>query len=195
MRVFKTILYWFVSLTWGLLMSTYGLLCAFALLISGHKPKIFHYSVYFEAGSGWGGFEAGCFFIVNKNPSLSLKQHEHGHGIQNLMLGPLFPFLVGIPSALRYWLREMPDTKKRILFTIFAPLCLLALFSPLIICGFYFNILWLWILGLSIYTYIISLCIWLAVQIPQYKTSPWPTYDSFWPEGWATSIGQKLFKT
>lgn len=33
--------------------------------------------------------------------------HEWGHGIQNIILGPLMPFLVAIPSCIRYWYREL----------------------------------------------------------------------------------------
>ncbi len=78
----------------------------YALLVTGHKPKRFHSNIYFEVGTGWGGFKAGGFFFVNKNPSLHLRQHESGHGIQNLMLGVFMPFIVSIPSAIRYWYRE-----------------------------------------------------------------------------------------
>ena len=107
MKTFKAILFWLASCTWGILMTLFGAIVALALLISGHKPKTFHYLVYFEVGNGWGGFEAGPFFVANKGVGLYLKQHEAGHGLQNIMLGPLMPFLVSIPSAIRYWYREI----------------------------------------------------------------------------------------
>lgn len=88
-------------------MTLFGALCALALLITGHRPQRFHYFVYFEVGTGWGGFEAGGFFFVNKNASLHIKQHESGHGLQNIMLGVLMPFIVSIPSCIRYWYREI----------------------------------------------------------------------------------------
>lgn len=107
MKTFKCVLFWIASCTWGILLTLFGALVALALLVSGHKPKVFHYYVYFEVGEGWGGFEAGPFFVTNKNASLSIRQHEAGHGLQNIMLGPLMPFLVSIPSAARYWYREI----------------------------------------------------------------------------------------
>ena len=107
MKIVKGILFWVLSLSWGLPMTLFGAICAFALLVTGHKPQRFHYFVYFEVGSGWGGFEAGGFFFVNKNPSQHIKQHESGHGLQNIMLGVLMPFLVSIPSMIRYWYREL----------------------------------------------------------------------------------------
>lgn len=109
MKIFKTVLYWLASFTWGIVMTLFGCICALGLLITGHKPQKFHYSIYFEVGQNWGGFEAGPFFFCNKNSSLHIKQHEHGHGIQNIIFGPLMPFLVSIPSCARYWYREVQD--------------------------------------------------------------------------------------
>ncbi len=115
MKVIKGIGFWFVSLTWGLPMTLLGALIALALLMTGHKPKRFHYNIYFEVGEGWGGMEYGGFFFVNKNPSLHTRQHEAGHGLQNLMLGVFMPFVICIPSAVRYWYREylVRSGKKR----------------------------------------------------------------------------------
>lgn len=115
MKVLKGIGYWFVSLTWGLPMTLLGALIAIALLITGHKPKRFHYNVYFEVGERWGGLEAGGFFFVNRHASQYIKQHEAGHGLQNLMLGMFMPFVICIPSAIRYLYRKylLRSGKKR----------------------------------------------------------------------------------
>lgn len=107
MKTLKVIGFWLLSWTWGLPMTLFGGLVALGLLITGHKPKRFHHFIYFEVGSNWGGFEAGCFFFANKNSSLHLKQHESGHGIQNIIFGWLMPFIVSIPSCVRYWYREI----------------------------------------------------------------------------------------
>lgn len=107
MRILKAILFWLLSLTWGLPMTLFGAICALGLLITGHKPQRFHYFIYFEVGESWGGFEAGGFFFVNKHPTLHIKQHECGHGVQNIILGVFMPFLVSIPSCIRYWYREI----------------------------------------------------------------------------------------
>ena len=112
MKTFKTIIFWFLSLTWGLPMTLMGAIVAFALLITGHKPKCFHHSIYFEVGENWGGFEAGGFFFTDKTPSLHTKQHESGHGLQNIVLGPLMPFVVSIPSAIRYWYRRIKQKRN-----------------------------------------------------------------------------------
>lgn len=107
MKIVKGIFFWVLSLTWGLPMTLFGAVCAFVMLITGHKPHRFHYLVYFEVGEGWGGFEAGGFFFVNKSSSQHIKRHESGHGLQNILLGVFMPFLVSIPSMVRYWYREI----------------------------------------------------------------------------------------
>lgn len=55
----------------------------------------------------------GGFCVVDKYASLSLQRHEAGHSLQNILLGPLMPFLVAIPSAVRYWYREYQVKKKK----------------------------------------------------------------------------------
>ena len=98
--------FYFLNLTWGLPLNIIGACVALALLITGHKPKRFAYCVYFEVGDDWGGFELGIFFVCAKSMPISLKCHEFGHAIQNCYFGPLMPFVVSIPSAIRYWYRE-----------------------------------------------------------------------------------------
>lgn len=88
-------------------MSLIGAMASLVLLIIGYKPKKFYHIIYFEVGEDWGGLELGCFFICNKNSNLHIKQHEAGHGIQNIIFGPIMPFLICIPSAIRYWYREI----------------------------------------------------------------------------------------
>ena len=102
----KCFLFWLASWTWGIIMTFIGFVIALALLITGHKPHRFHYFVYFEVGDCWGGFNCGCFFVTDKSSSINTKQHESGHGLQNIILGVFMPFLVSIPSMIRYWYRE-----------------------------------------------------------------------------------------
>ena len=105
-RVFRAAGYWLVSLTWGGLMTWLGAFIALVMLLTGHAPKRLGPNVYFEVGLGWGGMEYGAFFFVARDASEETRLHEAGHGIQNLVLGPMMPFLVCIPSALRYWMRR-----------------------------------------------------------------------------------------
>ena len=99
-------LFYLLSFTWGLPLTLIGCIVAAVLLIAGHKPQKWGYCYYFEVGENWGGLELGIIFLTNKNPSHHIKSHEYGHGIQNCWFGPLMPFIVCIPSAIRYWYRE-----------------------------------------------------------------------------------------
>lgn len=99
--------FWALSLTWGLIMTLIGLITTLFLMCCGYRPKRNVYGWYTEIGSNFGGLDLGPFCIVNTNPSRHLLNHEFGHAIQNCYLGPLFPFIVAIPSATRYWYREI----------------------------------------------------------------------------------------
>lgn len=101
------VLYYVLSLTWGLPMTMIGAVVALCLVISGHKPKRWGGCIYFNVGKRWGGLELGLFFLTDKRDSESTKNHEFGHSIQNCRYGFLMPFIVCIPSAARYWYREL----------------------------------------------------------------------------------------
>ena len=107
MKIVKRILFYFLSFTWGALMSIIGLL-VIAVLACMKKVHVFHGRLYGIVGKDWGGLELGCFFVCGENcQSDYLRAHECGHGLQNIIFGPLMPFIVCIPSAIRYWYREI----------------------------------------------------------------------------------------
>lgn len=89
-------------------MTVIGLLAIIVCSIIGkRRPRIYKNSLYVEFGSPtWGGVNFGPFFIVDTDTNPDIVMHEWGHGIQNIILGPLFPFLVAIPSFTRYWYRR-----------------------------------------------------------------------------------------
>lgn len=99
--------FYILSFTWGIVVSAVGAVYALAMLLIGKRPKRFGHCVRFEIGKRWGGMNWGWLIITNKNPSLHLLRHEHGHGFQNIMLGPLMPILVCLPSSLRYHARNI----------------------------------------------------------------------------------------
>jgi hypothetical protein len=45
--------------------------------------------------------------IVDDSDKEFTKWHEHGHAIQSCIFGPLFPFIIGIPSVVRWWYRKL----------------------------------------------------------------------------------------
>ena len=100
--------FWFylLSFTWGLPMTLIGCVAAAFLLSLGYKPYKYGYCYCFEVGNGWGGLNLGVIIIVSKTALERTKSHEHGHAHQNCLFGFFMPFIVGIPSVIRYWYRE-----------------------------------------------------------------------------------------
>ena len=108
----KRIGFYFLSFTWGFIMSFIGLI-AIAVLACMGRVHIFHGRLYGTIGKGWGGLELGCFFICGEDcQSDDLCGHESGHGLQNIIWGPLGIFVIFIPSAIRYWYREFKYNRK-----------------------------------------------------------------------------------
>lgn len=126
----KKILYWFIQVTWGLPATLLGFF-VFIFVLIFKRPRWFHrngYSFIVEFGDDWGGLSLGPFAfcgsyvagfdltqfdydknVFNKYYKLfdeeffeHVRRHEYGHSIQNLMWGPLWLFVVGIPSVIRY---------------------------------------------------------------------------------------------
>lgn len=92
-----------LTYTWGLPMALVGTAVGAVLTALGHKPEKNMYGKVFRIGKGWGGVNLGPVSIVSKDSTRYTLNHEFGHSIQNCYLGLLFPFLVAIPSACRYW--------------------------------------------------------------------------------------------
>ena len=103
--IFKRILFYIISFTWGGLMSIIGLLVLLFTLPFG-KFGVYHGRLYKRIGKNWGGVELGCFFLCDETAGEHTMAHEAGHGLQNCLWGPLMPFVICIPSAARYWYRE-----------------------------------------------------------------------------------------
>lgn len=110
-------LMWLMRLTWGILDSLIGLfIFLFFLIRFGKKLHIGYVAhcivvevPHTPAETGW-GLEGGIFIFSNTNSIWNrgyLLYHEWGHCIpQTLVCGPLHPFIVGLPSVIRFWWRE-----------------------------------------------------------------------------------------
>ena len=194
MKVLKTILFYLLSFTWGIIMTLFGIIVALGCLIIGKEPKHFHIFTRFEIGRNWGGFEAGPFFFTDDRPSLFTKQHEAGHGIQNVILGPLMPFVVSIPSATRYWLRECKTQKGKYIFAAIWTLVVVVIGLAFLIPGSIFIAIWAIVIGALIIAYAICIACWLFIkEIPQYVNNANVGYYTIWFERQASDLGQKYF--
>lgn len=105
--------FYVLSFTWGLPTTLAGCLTAGALRATGKKPKRFGWCWYFEVGSHWGGCSMGPFFFKQKERSRHILLHESGHAIQNCYYGFLMPFLVSVPSSVRYRVHRRKIRKGR----------------------------------------------------------------------------------
>ena len=186
-------LFYILSVTWGCIMTTIGALVSLILLILGYKPKKWNYCYYFEVGENWGGIELGMFFVTDKSSGIRIKNHEHGHGIQNCYLGVFMPFVVCIPSAIRYWLRKFNTQKKKILFAFvlfgaFVVLASLLSLVPILTCIYgWFT------LPTVLLVYGAVILMWLLCkEIPQYVNNASVDYDYIWFEHSATQLGTEL---
>ena len=123
-KILFSIMFWVVSCTWGIIMTTIGAVATVGLnLIKvigtwfGEDLKIKTHrngcSFITEVGGNWGGLELGAFALCgnysenNKAWFAHTRKHEFGHAIQHLYMGPLFIFIVAIPSAARYWYKRI----------------------------------------------------------------------------------------
>ena len=196
MKTLKTIGFWLIQCTWGSIMTAIGAIVTLILMVCGNKPQHIGPVVYIETGFGWGGITLGGFFFCSKDAGDSIKYHEAGHTIQNMIWGPLFPFLIGFPSLIRCWLRERQTHLGKSLFNLAYFLISLIittggaiLFGP-VIDGFK----WLTIVFEVFRLYFLLVSIWLsALEIPKYDKEQ-VNYDAIWFEGQATNLGIKIFK-
>lgn len=103
----KKIVFYLLSVIWGLPMTLIGVFTALLLMAFGYRPKRYGWCWHFAVGTKWGGVSLGLIFITDDSSSASTRNHEHGHTFQNCLWGPLFPFVIAIPSVTRYWIREL----------------------------------------------------------------------------------------
>ncbi len=107
------ILFYFISFTWGLPLTLIGILVAAIISACGYVPNgKYGYCWVFQVGRNWGGLNLGPVIITSAPHDNNLMKHEHGHAIQNCWFGPLFLIVVALPSAIRYWYRELKYIRK-----------------------------------------------------------------------------------
>ena len=193
MKINKS-LYYILNCTWGCIMTFIGAVVALALLCVGKKPQRHAGSIYFNVGKSWGGVELGCFSLTDSNNSTHAKNHEFGHSLQNCLWGPLFPFVVCIPSAIRYWLREFKTQTGKYIYATILSSSIIILGGGLAVIG-NFVATWLLIIGMLIFLYGVIIASWLLnAEVPQYESDKYVDYDDIWFEGQATKWGEKVSK-
>ena len=116
-KIIFSICYWFLSLTWGIIGTIIGILAVIGTLIFGGAIHKNGCSFIVEIGGNWGGLNLGPIALCGHYSKNSIgfyehvRRHEFGHGIQHCVLGILFPLIIGIPSAIRYWYQRIRESK------------------------------------------------------------------------------------
>lgn len=105
-------LFTILSFTWGLPLTLVGASVALVLTTLGYKPEKYRHCICYEVGENWGGLNLGYFIFTCKNAPKRTKNHEFGHALQNCVYGVFMPFVVTIPSAIRYWYRVYKHNKR-----------------------------------------------------------------------------------
>lgn len=127
----NTLLYRLWQCTWGIIQTLLG----FCVFLMNYKEK--HYNFHGAIITEWKGKSSvslGMFVFVTKKPffadklkneytvealSNRLLIHEYGHTIQSLILGPLYLFIIGIPSTLWGFLGAKKRKEKQIPYGAF----------------------------------------------------------------------------
>ena len=196
--ILNKFMYYFLSWTWGFIMSFIGLIVITTLKVylklTGQSSKLqtWGYSKYLAFGSGWGGLEFGMWFLMDDSNYTPLKDHEFGHGVQNCWWGPFTLFVIFLPSSIRYWLRNFESMRSKRVFSGIITLVTWTVSVILLFIGFAFNSISLYIISSFIFIYFLIIALWLNLkEIPQYATNNYIDYDAIWFEGDATRTGAK----
>ncbi len=94
-------LYWMSQLTWGCLQSMLG---AWIFLLNRKKEHSLYHGAVVTRWKGKSSLSLGPFLFVAEHLDGEryehILQHEFGHTIQSLVLGPLYLVLIGLPSVI-----------------------------------------------------------------------------------------------
>ena len=103
--------FYILQWTWGIIMNIIGSFIFLYALIAKWEIKKYRNAIALYCPKRFGAINFGMFLVIGKGNEKSLP-HEYGHGIQNLIWGPLMPFVISIPSAIRFWYRKIKYTNK-----------------------------------------------------------------------------------
>lgn len=99
-------LFYILSFTYGLPMTLIGCVGALFMLVTLHKPFVFERCLCFRVGR-YSGCSLGIFIFIGGEFKEELLVHEFGHSVQNCLYGPLMPFVVALPSFVRFHYRRI----------------------------------------------------------------------------------------
>lgn len=112
----KKFLFYLLQFTWGLPQNLVGLI-AFLVMRKTCRHERFHnaFVTYVQTDKPFGGVSLGIFIFVNADRTgewlHDTRIHEYGHTIQSIVLGPIWPFVIALPSVI--WCNFPPLCRYR----------------------------------------------------------------------------------
>lgn len=101
----KKFLFYLLQFTWGLPQNLAGLV-AYLMMCGKFKHERYQNAVvtYVQTQKPFGGISLGIFIFVNADRSEEwlhdTRIHEYGHTIQSVVLGPVWPLVIALPSII-----------------------------------------------------------------------------------------------
>lgn len=105
MKIIRSILFYLWQFTYAIVQNIIGLVMLAIHKSKGAESEWYHNAlITYIDKKNFGGVSLGMFIFINKNregDSLhDTKIHEYGHTVQSLILGPLWLFVIAIPSVI-----------------------------------------------------------------------------------------------
>lgn len=105
MKMIRKILFYFWQFTYALIQNLIGIGMLIVYKAKGSRSEWYHNALitYIER-KNFGGVSLGMFIFINKNKTgddlHDTKIHEYGHTVQSLILGPVWLFVIALPSMI-----------------------------------------------------------------------------------------------
>ena len=105
LKIIKSILFYFWQFTYAIVQNIIGLIMLAVYKSKGAESEWYHNAlITYIDKKNFGGVSLGMFIFINKSREgdklHDTKIHEYGHTVQSLILGPLWLFVIAIPSVI-----------------------------------------------------------------------------------------------
>ncbi len=105
MKVFISVVFYLWQFTFGIVQNLMGLVMFVFYKLKGSEYERYHNAlITYIDKKNFGGVSLGMFIFINKNrigdARHDTKIHEYGHTVQTMILGPLWLFIIAVPSVI-----------------------------------------------------------------------------------------------
>ena len=105
LKIIKSILFYLWQFTYAIVQNIIGLVMLAIYKSQGAESEWYHNAlITYIDKKNFGGVSLGMFIFINKSRNgdalHDTKIHEYGHTVQSLILGPLWLFVIALPSVI-----------------------------------------------------------------------------------------------